>query len=271
MGLSGLTQAIQCRRPGDDRPVAEVGGGLVGAQGAGLPDEPARRDRNVANRGVQVDVRDRGVDAVHVEYGLHELAKLHGFLIGDEVGLARLTVPPTQEQTLDDVVDVGDIGRVVAPVDPREPARLRKGGEDIGDGASGTPDELGADGHRGETVRVRIQHQRLLLRLDCAIRRRRVRSQGRSLIDIDERVAGQQRSLAATVHEAGNLGVAGDLQCRPCPLDGHQLMPGEVGVQIGLGRQVEQHLAARHAVAPRLRLGEHPLHRRRAQSRDRIC
>ena len=107
---------------------------------------------------------------------------------------------------------------------------------------------------RIETVakssRVRVQHEGLLLRLDRAVRRRRVRPQRRRLVDIDERVAGQQRGLAATVDEAGNLGIAGDLQRGPGAVDGHQLVSGEVGVQISLGGQVEQHLAARHRIAP---------------------
>ncbi len=78
-----------------------------------------------------------------------------------------------------------------------------------------------------------------------------LRPQRRGLVDVHERVAGQERGFAPAVDEPGNPRVAGRIDGCPGAANRHELMTLTVTGDIRLGSEVKHHITARHPIPPR--------------------
>lgn len=84
---------------------------------------------------------------------------------------------------------------------------------------------------------------------------------GAGLVHLDQGLAGQQRDPTATVDDPGDAHPACRCHRRTGAIHGHELLMGTIGVDVRLGRQVEDDRTVRDAVLPGGRLGQITAHR----------
>ena len=154
--------------------------------------------------------RPGGVDALGGEQAGDEVAEDDGLAVGDEVDAAAARRARRREhQPLDGVVDVGRRGAVPAAADPREaPGADHLGHRRQQRRVAAAPDEARAHDDGLEAVAVGLDHRLLGARLGRGVQRRRVEAQRRALVDLDQRLAREQRGLGADVDEAPHAGLA---------------------------------------------------------------
>ena len=190
--------------------------------------------------------RDRLVRGAHALGGDHradEVLEHDRVAVGDEVDAARGRLGRAQPQPLDGVVDVGDGGQVGAAADPAELARVDELDQDRQQrGIALAPHEARSDDHGLEAVVVGGAHGQLGPGLGGRVQRRRVGSQRRVLVDVDQRLPGHQRRLGAHVHDPTRAGVAGGREHVLGAVDVDALELLGLAPVLGLGRGVEDGL-----------------------------
>ena len=163
---------------GDDRLVAELALRLRDVDRALLSENPGAEGRHrwraLQRQQLPGRLRDgrhrprrpggkaavRRLDALGPHHRGHELTEDDGLVVGDEVGLARATLPSRQQHPLDHVVDMGGVGDVAAAADPGPAAVLDGGHHGRKQGRIAlAPDEPGPDGDGLESVAVRAPHR----------------------------------------------------------------------------------------------------------------
>jgi hypothetical protein len=287
----GLARAQLCQAVGDrlDRRIAELLARLVDPDRALLRGEPvgkARQRRAARERreppgglararerrcGPRRNAARRGLDPLRREQVAYELAEDHRLAIGDEVDVARTAARRTQHESLDSVLDVRRGGAVVAAADPGEaPAANHLDHHRHQGRVAAAPHEARAHDDRLKAVAPRGKHGLLRTRLAGTVERRRVGAQRRGLVDVDQRLTGQQHGLGTDVYEPTDARVGACLQRVSRTVDVAALEVLALAPVAERRRSVKRELAARGAGTHRRDVRELPLHRLGAARGDTL-